>query len=129
MLPKDLDNDPTYLALEPQEQRAYRELWTRLCAGGSPNSDAQLLHTLVTLLTRRLPPAQPHQRTWEIWSEGYVTTGQSSGAIRLGVIKAATFQEACDLHFGHEQDYDSKALRHWACKLFDNEADARRSFG
>lgn len=72
-------------------------------------------------------------KTWEIWAEGYITNGDRSRAMLLTTVEAETFQEACDKHFAIMDPtnyyYDSKELRYWACRLFDNGTDARRSFG
>lgn len=64
-----------------------------------------------------------------IWSEGYVCTGCSGGATYFGCEEANTFQEACDRHFADDKFYDSSSLTYWGCRLFDNEDDARESFG
>lgn len=75
---------------------------------------------------------------FEIWSGGYAATGGSSGAIFHGKQKAESFNEACDIFFKGNSNYgllldgrDMKTLirAYWGCRLFDNEADARRSFG
>jgi hypothetical protein len=73
------------------------------------------------------------EQSFQIWSEGYSATGQSSGAINFGSESGKTFQEACDKFFAkdprHRGYYNSESLTYWACKLYDNESDARRSFG
>lgn len=72
---------------------------------------------------------------FEIWSEGYDVPECKSGAKKLGQAEAETFQEACNIFCSslHWQErngfYDSKRLTIWGCRLFDNEIDARRSFG
>ena len=74
-------------------------------------------------------------KTWEIWSEGYIATGNCSTATYHGSIEASTFQEACDKfskqlkNYEFFKYYDSKSLTYWGCKLFDNENDARKYFG
>ena len=65
----------------------------------------------------------------EVWSEGYRATGEHGTAQKLGEVEAPTFAEACDLVCGKRGDYDSKRGTVWGCRLFNNEADARRSFG
>lgn len=72
--------------------------------------------------------------TYEIWMEGYLATGMEGipqRAQRMAVARGETFQDACDWYFRCKGDnyYDSRTLTYWGCKLFDNEADARRSFG
>jgi hypothetical protein len=86
-------------------------------------------------------------KEFEIWIEGYIATGESSNAIMIGTGIGKSFDEAV-------KDYMSKNPRHgiventkkryiteeaynnrrsnwniWGCNLFDNEADARKSFG
>lgn len=66
---------------------------------------------------------------YEIWMEGYCCTGQSSTAFLVAKIEADSFQEACDMYFKGDFYYDPKTLMYWGCRLFDNEVDARKSFG
>ena len=70
---------------------------------------------------------------YEIWSEGYRCTGNSSGAIFLGTFEAESFKTACDLLAENDKEfgrlYDSERMTFWGCRLFDNEADARELFG
>ena len=89
------------------------------------------------------PPLQPPKekknnredselKKFEIWSEGYACTGQSDGAMLHGKIKANSFKEACIKFFtsGEDKEYfDPDQMTYWGCKLFDNEKDARKSFG
>lgn len=67
-----------------------------------------------------------------IWIEGFQATGESGKAQQIGTIEAKSFQEACD-KLGRtptwREHYDPKARAMWGCRMFDNEADARRSFG
>lgn len=84
---------------------------------------------------------------YEIWMEGYMATGESGDAQKIGEGEGNTFDEAV-------KDYMNKNPKHgieengrgryssdeyyknrksnwniWACNLFDNETDARKSFG
>ena len=86
-------------------------------------------------------------REFEIWAEGYAASGESGTAQMVGKGLGSTFDEAV-------KDYMSKNPNHgieensrnryitedayknrrsnwsiWACCLFDNESDARKSFG
>ena len=69
----------------------------------------------------------------EIWCEGYVAIGQNSGAIMLGYSKGKNLKDACinyakkDSEFAKYFDVDS--MTYWGCRIFDNEIDARKSFG
>lgn len=70
---------------------------------------------------------------FEIWSEGYVVTGNSAGAYYHGSIRAETFREAC-IKFAEQNSefkkyFDSDKMTYWGCKLFNNGTDARKSFG
>ncbi len=69
-------------------------------------------------------------KTFNIWAEGYAVTGQSSGAQKLASsVKAPTFAEACRKHFRNDKYFDAERLTYWGCKLFDNEAAARVTYG
>lgn len=75
---------------------------------------------------------------YEIWMEGYLATGMEGQPKRagcLGKVEAETFVEACDKlcsstafqkRYG---TYHKESNSVWGCKLFNNEAEARRSFG
>lgn len=77
---------------------------------------------------------------YQIWSEGYQVTGNQGTAQRLTFTKnedtmweGETFQKACEnalkvLKWDMSY-YDAKRNTYWACRFFDNEADARKSFG
>lgn len=70
-------------------------------------------------------------KTYEIWAEGFAATGQAGPASLLGVGKGDTFQEAVR-NWGEENcdpNLDIYNLTYWGCGLFDNEEDARKSFG
>lgn len=66
---------------------------------------------------------------YNVWMEGYQITGNSSDAQLLGSTDAESFQEACDLLLVDENLYDSERLVVWGCRLYDNEIEARKSFG
>ena len=70
---------------------------------------------------------------YEIWVEGFIATGDRSSAARLGSAEGETFKDACIELAKHSKvfkDYfDLETMRHWGCRLFDNEVDARKSFG
>ena len=72
-------------------------------------------------------------RTWQVWVEGFVVTGESGKAQLMGETEAKTFGEACRIVFSktreHAMYFDPVRLTYWGCRLFDNETDARRSFG
>jgi hypothetical protein len=64
-----------------------------------------------------------------IWTEGYSCTGNSSGAMYHGNAQGNTFTEACRNFFRDNKYYNPIENTYWACKCFDNETDAKKSFG
>lgn len=77
---------------------------------------------------------------YEIWLEGLCTSGERSQAERvsrkneLTLWEGDTFQEACEnaitaLKWEKKRYYDKERNTYWACRFFDNEKDARKSFG
>lgn len=71
-------------------------------------------------------------KRFEIWAEGYAATGENGTANLFGTASGATFKDACDSFFRNREDahyYDPQDLTYWGCRLFDNEAKARESFG
>jgi len=73
----------------------------------------------------------------KIWEEGYMATGESARASRIGVYEAESFDDAVKAHIkanpelkvNQLYDYNGKYHSIWACRLFDNETDARKAFG
>lgn len=74
-------------------------------------------------------------KKYQIWSEGYLATGMDfpEPAKLWGEVEAESFQAACDGMFSGDAElqryYDRERLTVWGCRLFDNEADARRFMG
>ena len=70
-------------------------------------------------------------KVFEIWSEGFIATGDSGPATYHGTQVAETFRQACKLFFGEQNDanFNLDRLSYWGCGLFDNEKDARKAFG
>jgi len=85
-------------------------------------------------------------KEFEIWSEGYAATGERGFAMLHGKFPGETFDDAVEYANEHanlgaekvtreryrsdEHYKDRRSNWHiWACMLFDNEADARKSFG
>jgi hypothetical protein len=88
------------------------------------------------------------KKEYEIWIEGYAATGESSTASYIGKAMGDTFEDACNNFEYPEDEFNMGIKVHskgeklpldekghggkpsiWACRLFDNEADARKSFG
>jgi len=82
-------------------------------------------------------PISPDSIQWEIWTEGYLCSGMEgipAPAKFLGTSFAPSFKEACVAFFrGRDPkrygDFNPDTMQFWGCRLFDNEADARKSFG
>jgi hypothetical protein len=68
-------------------------------------------------------------KAYSVWSEGFIVTGNRSDATYHGTINAPSFRVACDHLFHDDITYDPHRLTLWACKLFDNEDDARKAYG
>jgi len=76
-------------------------------------------------------------KMWQLWEEGYRVTGESSGARSLGEWPGETFVDACNAwdkatnkaSGPYYSIGDDGIPRYWGCRIFDNEDDARASFG
>ena len=72
---------------------------------------------------------------YEVWTEGYAATGERGVAIFHGKFKGNSFKEAViefrdSLTNKHSIScINIEQMTFWACRFFDNEADARKSFG
>ena len=66
---------------------------------------------------------------YDVWMEGFVITGNTACARYIGSVEANSFKEACDIVCKDNSSYNSEHLTIWGCGLYDNESDARRSFG
>ena len=70
-----------------------------------------------------------------LWMEGYAATCEHSPAQNLGTYEALDLDEAVKHYMeGHPDSVEWDRFgrgRHaiWACEIFDNEVDARKSFG
>ncbi|MCD6300828.1 MAG: hypothetical protein J7L82_02015 [Staphylothermus sp.] len=61
--------------------------------------------------------------------EGYSITGNYATASYVGNTNAESFEKACFNLLKDDDYFDMGNLSIWGCRLFDNEADARESFG
>jgi hypothetical protein len=74
-------------------------------------------------------------KKFEVWSEGYVSTGLSCKADYHGKFEGEDFRDAVtnfrnSLTDKHSRDcINLDSLTIWGCYFFDNELDARKSFG
>jgi len=69
------------------------------------------------------------ERVFEVWIEGFAATGEGAPASLKGKVLAKTFREACCRVFKNDNLFNAEDLTYWGCRLFDNEASARKSFG
>lgn len=73
-----------------------------------------------------------NEQWYEIWMEGYAATGQSSQAHRVGSYPGTDFYDACKAAARDKQwasYYNPQQNTYWGCRLFNDEAAARKSFG
>jgi hypothetical protein len=83
---------------------------------------------------QKSPTHPPMSETNKIslWMEGFEATGDHSGAQLLGIYEAASIADAVEQHM-LAQPQDREWIRKepagfytfWACRIFDNEHDAR----
>ncbi len=75
---------------------------------------------------------------FEVWCEGHWAQGNEefpTPAKLMGTFEADSFREACLKWYRTLEDdysrecFNAEALTFWSCRLFDNEADARRAHG
>lgn len=83
---------------------------------------------------------------YQIWIEGWSATGGGSDATFIGEVEAPDFLTACrtvrynkNFHytpligtlFSESKNYKEAGNKvyDWGCRVFDNETDARKSFG
>lgn len=98
------------------------------------------------------PPPEPEKKVYtkqvndgknlyEVWIQGYAATGEHGEAFQLTLSTEIStkwrgdgFQKACvnalkSLEWDMKDYYDPIKNSYWACRFFDNEQDARKSFG
>jgi len=79
-------------------------------------------------------------KMFEVWMEGYAATGESAQAHKVGEVLCKTFDEAVLILTEGKVDLDKNQpdglkrmskgnLCSWCCGFYDNETDARKSFG
>ena len=69
---------------------------------------------------------------FNIWSEGYAATGQSSDAQCMGSFPGKTFKEAVKnwmKTIDSANLVDLNNMTYWGCKLYPDESSARKTFG
>lgn len=70
---------------------------------------------------------------YNIWSESYCATGESSLHFLLGTSKGNSFKEAIINWVNNDPDrkkfFNEDKLTFWGCKLFPTEEESAKSFG
>jgi len=69
---------------------------------------------------------------FELWMEGYMATGEHQRASKIGEYHAESFEDAMEMFDKEnpgELDKDRKGYSIWACRIFDNEEQARAFCG
>ncbi len=101
----------------------------------SQRMDDWLIRLEEIMKPEQLPkPDEFGRKGFEVWSEGYVATGERSGAQFHGTFFVETFREAVE-KWKATLDPDSATLVNldeltfWGCRLFDNQEAAIKSFG
>ena len=68
----------------------------------------------------------------DLWLEGYVVTGNSNTASYCGRFSVDTIEQAVKEYkkvYAEPKYIDVNSLTLWGCRFFDNELDARNTFG
>ena len=67
-----------------------------------------------------------NKRVYKIWRQGFERETYGGPIHFYGEVEASSFQEACNIFFKNNFDYDAIKLTLWNCRLFDNEEDAKK---
>lgn len=71
-------------------------------------------------------------QNYDVWMEGFAMNGTRATAGFLGTYNADSFLEACKMAWNDHREYgnyDEEKNTIYGCRLFDNEAEARKDFG
>lgn len=74
-------------------------------------------------------------KEYEVWSEGYAATGESSSASYHGTWKGETFRDAVAAFRDSITDEDTRRcidlnrMTFWGCRFFDNRDEAEALYG
>jgi hypothetical protein len=95
---------------------------------GSDWKGVELTKNIIETLTPRV--------SIKLWAEGYATNGNRSGATVLGEYLAKDFDDAMRQYMLENPKIDieksgsgSGNYSSWACRIYDNEKQARKYFG
>lgn len=84
------------------------------------------------MATKPIVKQEPELKTYEVWLEGYINTFGAETASYVNSYKAKTFADAvlkasADVAYPDQVNMDD--LTYCGRKFYDNEADARSTFG
>ena len=99
--------------------------YTKLGMTLMPHEKELIQGTLLNELTKK-------GKTIQIWMEGYRATGEHGVAQLLAAYNAEGFHQAMWFYMQDnpgDVTVDERGYTIWACKLYDNATDARKSFG
>lgn len=73
-------------------------------------------------------------KIWDVWTEGYAATCEHGTATYHGQWQGRTFKEAVGAYMLSQSPemqklIDLDRMTFWECRFFNNEVDARKSFG
>lgn len=97
---------------------------------GVANSSIVKIHKLVDARSVSAREESPLKQ-WQIWMEGWRVTGEHHRAQWVGDGVGETFREAVLEWYSRTKDKHFNVVEFtiYGCRLFDNETDARKSFG
>ncbi len=83
------------------------------------------------------PKEKPKEKLFDVWIEGYRATGGAQGATFGGSFTGRTFRDAVIKWKSTLRLSDQKTVTipkkgrpdMWGCRIYDNETQARKSFG
>ena len=138
----DIDGHDTFLygrglgiRYSTEEEKSLLFLWLKKKQFGFNQETKEIYKTnksnTLDIQKKENKVVKQETKVYQIWMEGFAITGNSSKATLLGEMEAESFQQACDKYIEENPEYkklySGKSI--WGCRLFDNEADARKSFG
>jgi hypothetical protein len=116
------------------QQYLDREL-TKACFDMTDEQAEKLAAAMSLPITPLKTAGEKVPKVIEIWAEGHRNVGSPpSSAMFLGRVQAHDLKSACEAWAKEHAEYaryyfNSEELTYGGCRLFDNEADARKSFG
>lgn len=72
-------------------------------------------------------------RHFDVWCEGYIANGDRGIATKLFRGIGNSLKEVCEERAKTDEEFaryfNADSMAYWGCRIFDNESDARKSFG